>query len=122
MANTQADTVAQDHIGGPSTKELAGTALLYQYTTGRKFQLEFTPDEVAFVLASDPKKEKHYLPYRARKIREDLYMVHWIIKANHIHVTLLLDFEQDHVHVSGLMPDGSEFFDIAKIEKKERPL
>ncbi len=120
MAAETATTQAPDDIGGPSTKELAGTTLLYQYTTGRKYQLEFTPDEVSFVLATDSTGQKHYLPYRARKIRENLYMVHWIVKQNHIHVTLLLDLEQDQVHVSALMPGGTEFFDIAKIEKKER--
>ncbi len=108
-----------DEIGGPSTKELAGTRLLYEYTTGRKYLLEFEADTVTFQFVKDPTAKKMPMPYRARKIRENLYMVHWIVKANHIHVTLVIDLEKDQVHVSALMPGGIEFFDIANIEMKE---
>lgn len=117
---TTPTTQAPDEIGGPSTQELAGTKLLYEYSTGRKYLLEFTPDKVAFTFVKDPTAKKTFLPYRARKIRESLYMVHWIVKDAHIHVTLLIDLEKNHVHVSAMMPGGIEFFDIAEIEKKER--
>lgn len=120
MADETANQQPPDEIGGPSTQELAGTRLLYQYSTGRRYSLEFTPGEVCFVFQADPTAEKHFLPYRARKIRENLYMVHWIVKENHIHVTLLIDLERNQIHVSALMPGGIEFFDIAEIEKKER--
>jgi MoaF N-terminal domain len=121
MATTPVQPQAPDEIGGPSTKELAGTKLLYQYSTGRKYQLNFDPDQVTFIFVKDPEARPMSLPYRARKIRENLYLVHWINREGHIHVALLLDFERRQVHVSALMPGGIEFFDIAEIEKAERP-
>jgi MoaF N-terminal domain len=108
-------------IGGPSTKELAGTKLLYEYSTGRKYQLSFDPDNVTFLFVKDPAAKPVSLPYRARKIRENLFLVHWLNREGHIHVALLLDLERRQVHVSALMPGGIEFFDIAEIEKGERP-
>ena len=121
MGATAANPQPPDEIGGPSTKELAGTTLLYEYSTGRKYQLSFDPDNVTFLFVKDPTAKPMSLPYRARKIREKLYMVHWINREGHIHVTLLLDLERRHVHVSALMPGGIEFFDIAPIEKMDRP-
>jgi len=36
-----------------------------------------------------------------------------------IHVALLVDLKEKHVHVSALMPKGVEFFDIADIQTME---
>lgn len=121
MGATPVKPQALEEIGGPSTKELAGTKLLYEYSTGRKYQLNFDPDNVTFIFVKDPAAKPMSLPYRARKIRENLYMVHWLNREGHIHVTLLLDLERRQVHVSALMPGGIEFFDLAEIEKTERP-
>jgi hypothetical protein len=46
-------------------------------------------------------------------------MVHWLVRSptmGNIHVTLLVDLQERHVHVSALMPGGQEFFDIADIQ------
>jgi MoaF N-terminal domain len=121
MGTTVAKPQAPDEIGGPSTKELAGMTFLYEYSTGRKYQLTFDPDFVTFLMVKDPAAKPMSIAYRARKIRQNLYMVHWLNREHSIHVTLLLDLEQRQVHVSALMPGGIEFFDIAQIEKIDRP-
>jgi hypothetical protein len=120
MGNTTTQSQTPDEIGGPATKELAGTRLLYEYSTGRKYELSFDPDNVTFLMVKDPAAKPMSIAYRARKIRENLYMVHWLNREASIHVTLLLDLERGEVHVSALMPGRIEFFDLAKIEKAER--
>ncbi len=54
--------------------------------------------------------------YRARKIREGLYMVHWIVNWE-IHVTLLLDFERNRTICGALMPGKTELWDEASWDR-----
>ncbi|MFO1265366.1 MAG: hypothetical protein U1F67_00330 [Rubrivivax sp.] len=112
-------------IGGPSTREMAGLTIHYKYSLGRDYQLSFDADTVTFLpfrIPSDPpgtKYEPGTLHYRARLIRPDLYLVHWLVRpptGSNIHVALLVDLKERHVHVSALMPGGLEFFDIADIQ------
>ena len=121
MTTSTTQPPAPDEIGGPATTELAGTQLLYEYSTGRKYHLAFEADNVTFLMIKDEKAKPFSVPYRARKVRDGLYLVHWVVKAASIHVALLLDFERGEVHVAALMPGGIEFFDIAKVEKIDRP-
>lgn len=113
-------------IGGPSTKEMAGLSIFYKYTTGREYRLTFNADTVTFLPYKDPtavpgtKFEPGTVQYRARRIRPELYLVHWLVRSptmGNIHVALLVDLQEKHVHVSALMPKGIEFFDIADIQK-----
>jgi hypothetical protein len=114
-----------DEIGGPSTKELKGLHLLYQYTSGREYQLDFDADTVTFLMHHDP----HGTPgqvftpgtmhYRARKLRDGLYLVHWLNRSptmGNIHVALVIDLKQRLMHCSALMPGGFELFDMAHFE------
>jgi len=112
-------------IGGPSTKALAGLTIHYRYSVGREYQLSFDADTVTFLpfsIPGDPpgtNYEPGTLHYRARLIRPELYLVHWLVRppnGSNIHVALLIDLKERHVHVSALMPGGMEFFDIADIQ------
>jgi hypothetical protein len=111
-------------MGGPMTKELAGLNIFYTYSTGREYELTFDADTVTFLPHKDPhakpgtKFEPGTLHYLARRIRPDLYLVHWLVRSptmGNIHVALLVDLQEKHVHVSALMPGGEEFFDRADI-------
>jgi len=115
-------------IGGPTTKELAGLKLFYKYSTGREYELSFDADTVTFLPHKDPtappgtKFEPGTLHYLARRIRPELYMVHWLVRSptmGNIHVTLLVDLKEKHMHCSALMPKGVELFDIGNIETIE---
>ena len=112
-------------IGGPSTRELAGLKIHYSYSTGREYELSFDADTVTFMPFKMPgeapgtKYQPGTLHYLARRIRPQLYMVHWLVRSptmGNIHVTLLVDLKERHVHVSALMPGAQEFFDIADIQ------
>lgn len=112
-------------IGGPSTKEMAGLTIRYKYSVGRDYQLSFDADTVTFlpfVIPGDPPGTKYQpgtLHYRARLVRPGLYLVHWLVRppdGGNIHVAMLVDLKERHVHVSALMPGGMEFFDRADIQ------
>jgi hypothetical protein len=108
-----------DLIGGPTTTDLAGACLVYRYSTGPKFRLAFTNETVTFQLQTDPDTASPggTLPYRARKLRDELYLVHWIPPSRTVHVALVIDLARREIHVSGLMPGRIEFFDVATIEE-----
>jgi len=132
---SRADMVLNDtadappaEIGGPMTKEMAGLKLFYTYSTGREYELTFDADTVTFLPHKDPtappgtKFTPGSLHYLARRVRTDLYLVHWLVRSptmGNIHVALLVDLKEKHVHVSALMPKGVEFFDIADIQTME---
>jgi MoaF N-terminal domain len=125
-ATLAGEAIPPAEIGGPSTS-LKGLHLLYQYETGREYQLDFDADTVTFLAHKDPTAAPGtvFTPgtmhYRARKLRDDLYLVHWLNRSpemGNIHVALIIDLKQKIVHVSALMPGGMEFFDIAHFEKE----
>jgi len=114
-----------DEIGGPSTKELKGLHLLYRYTSGREYQLDFDADTVTFLLHHDPHGKpgdvhtSATLHYRARKLRDGLYLVHWLNRSptmGNIHVALIIDLQRRLMHASAIMPGGFELFDMAHFE------
>jgi hypothetical protein len=109
-----------DEIGGPTTDDLAGVTLEYTYETGRKYRLRFTNETVSFLLMSIPDQPERTLLYRAREVAPKMYLVHWLVPGRVGHVSLVIDFERNIVHVSALMPGQVEFFDIATIAKYEK--
>jgi hypothetical protein len=108
-----------DLVGGPATTELAGAYFVYRYSTGRKYRLEFTNKTVTFQLMMDPETAPpaRTLAYRARKLRDDLFLVHWMPSDRSSHVALVIDLANHKIHVSGVLPGHVEFFDVGEIEE-----
>jgi hypothetical protein len=121
-----ADEVPPAEIGGPSTQEMKGLTLHYQYSTGREYQLAFDSETVTFVQFAETggkplakPSEPGVMHYRARKIRDQLYLVHWINRSptmGNIHVALVVDLREHVMHCSALMPGGVELFDEAHMK------
>lgn len=123
-------TSHEDMVGGELTTELAGSQFEYQYSTGNHYRITFVEAGVRFEMlegangeAPPPPIDPHGnpvdvlapLPYRARKLRDDLFLVHWILRPG-IHVSLVLDLGQQRVHVAAMMPPNQwEFFDVAEM-------
>ncbi len=105
-----------DKIGGPTTDALDGLALEYRYSTGNHYRLSFGPAGVWFHLLGDVDEfPRGPLPYRARELRDRMYLVSWIVRPG-IHVALVVDLDQSKIHVSAMMPPTQwEFFDIGEI-------
>jgi hypothetical protein len=109
-----------DEIGGPSTQTLDGLHLEYTYQTGRCYQLRFGKENVSFLLLNQLNAIERTLPYRAREIFPEVYLVHWLVPGRTGHVSLVIDFTKNIVHVAALMPGKVEFFDIAEISTTNR--
>jgi len=125
-APAPAATRPPDEIGGPTTKEMKGLHLLYKYTSGREYQLDFDADTVTFLMHHDPqgKPGEVFTPgtlhYMARRIRPGLYLVHWLNRSpemGNIHVALIIDLQKRVLYASAIMPLGFELFDMAKFEE-----
>lgn len=108
--------VAEDYVDGPSSPDLLNTTLEYEYTIGNSYKLMFNGDfGVSFQMLNDNSEARGPLPYRAREIRPNMYLVHWLIKEFSIHVALVIDLEMATISVAAVMPPGQwEFFDTAK--------
>lgn len=104
-----------DKISGPSTTELAGTVVEYRYSTGNHYRMEFDAESLSFDHLVPAGPTIGPLPYRARRLRDDLFLVCWIIKPG-VHVALIMDFASRQIHVTAMMPPNQwEFFDIAEV-------
>jgi hypothetical protein len=111
---------ADDRIGGEFTDELAGTQIEYRYSTGNHYRLTFGAGSVTFEPLSGPDDSPYTLDsVRTRKLRDQLFMVGWLVLPLY-HVTLILDFERQEVHVSAMMQGAWEFFDVAEIIEVNR--
>lgn len=56
------------------------------------------------------------MPYRARKLRENLYLAHWMIAGREGHITLVFDLDRKVVNCASLMPGKFELFESAQFE------
>lgn len=112
-----------DEVGGVSSNALFGAVVEYEYSTGRSYRLSFDRDDhVTFEWINQPPLAEgavfppQTLAYRARELRPELFLVHWLNKQFHIHVSLTLDLQQNSINVAAMMPPNSwEYWDTAQI-------
>lgn len=112
-----------DHIGGIPSLALLGTVIEYHYSDGRSYRLSFDlENHVRFdELWKTDGPPTPTLPCRVRALRNDQYLVHWIVKPASIHVSLVIDLAKSRIDVSAMMPPNRwEFFDTGEITRIER--
>ncbi|MFC9295001.1 MoaF N-terminal domain-containing protein [Streptomyces sp. NPDC057011] len=107
-----------DLISGPSTNELAGIEMEYRYSSGRHYRMEFDAESLSFDHLNGPAEGVRVgpIPYRARALRDGQFLVSWTLKELKVHVTLVVDFTEDRIVVSGMMPPNQwEFADTGQL-------
>jgi hypothetical protein len=109
-------SAAADEPLTPLTRELAGTALTYRFPIGRVYRATYGAEQVRFeliepVLAEAPSAT---LPYVARRIRDEVYLVAWHGDPK-FHSTQLIDLEKRELHASALLEGERGFFETARI-------
>lgn len=110
-----------DKIGGPSTTELEGVVVEYRYSTGNHYRMEFAAETLTFDHVFPAGPTIGPLPYRGRTLRDDQFLVSWIIKPG-VHVALVVDFASRQIHVAAMMPPNQwEFSDVAELISVRRP-
>lgn len=117
MTESEIPPEAPDQIGGEFTTELAGTTLEYQYSTGDRYRAQFGEHELQLTPLHGDGHGTFPIAYRARRLRDGLYLVGWAAKPIGLHVTLAIDLAQRTINVSALMPGPSEFFDTGSIHE-----
>jgi hypothetical protein len=111
-----------DVVAGADNSIMHGKTLEYRYTSGREYRLTFTSEQVTFEMLDSPAYKPEYaipvsLPYYARTLRENQVLVHWMVPGRIGHVALVIDFAEQKIYASALMPFKMEMFDVAEISK-----
>jgi hypothetical protein len=121
-------------------KDLDGVLLDYKYPgkEGPHYVVSIRPDKLDFsspwpgekATQPPPRPRQQEGPpvqppqggveYRARKIQEGLYQVHWIVNKQ-IHVALLFDFVNKKTICAALMPGQTELWDVAYWDRWQLP-
>lgn len=103
--------VLPDEVDLSNVVNLEELEIQYTYSSGRAYQLKFYDDRVSFTQLEAGNIPTLTVPYRARKISRDMFLVHWLVPGRIGHVSLILDLENKLIHASALMPGQMELFD-----------
>ncbi|KAL2846677.1 hypothetical protein BJY01DRAFT_247108 [Aspergillus pseudoustus] len=111
-----------DIIGGPMSSGLVGRTFQYAYPAGIRYRISFDQDNVYFKSLPHEKLPARSdkiltLPYRARELRENLYLAHWMVAERKGHITLTFDLQKRIVNCASLMPGEFELFEVAEFEE-----
>lgn len=106
-AITSATVIAQEVVTPPL---LDGTKVTYVYQSGMGLDVEFYDGMLKYEWISGPRKGKGNkdLPYRSRKIGEQMYVINWLEESHPDFVTLIFNFENNVMYSSGLLRFGSD--------------
>ncbi|MDF7799455.1 hypothetical protein P4C99_08260 [Pontiellaceae bacterium B1224] len=109
---------------------LDGYSLNYQYQSGKALHMEFDDGKGKYEWLTGPRKGtgKQDIPYRCRKIGNDLYIINWHQTDIKDYLTLVFDFENMVVYSSIIIgyEDKPErprrtTFEAGIIERLKRP-
>ena len=99
QSNTQEENKFQ--FGIPE-HYMDGYSLNYQYQDGKAIHMEFDNGKANYEWINGPRKGKGNtdIPYRSRKIGENLYIVNWHETGIKDYLTIVFDFEKMMIHSS----------------------
>ncbi|WP_019615395.1 MoaF-related domain-containing protein [Psychromonas ossibalaenae] len=89
---------------------LDGSIVEYQFQHGGAVRLELYDGLLKYEWTAGPMKGNNNkdLPYRSRKIADKMYMVNWYEQSKLDYITLVLNFNNNVMHASGILNIGSE--------------
>ncbi|AWV96758.1 MoaF-related domain-containing protein [Arcticibacterium luteifluviistationis] len=81
---------------------LDGYSLNFQYQNGTAIHMEFNDGKAKYQWLAGPAKGNGNadIPYRSRKIGQDLYLINWHETGINDYLTIVFDFEKMIVHSS----------------------
>ena len=103
-----------DEVNLENATDLDGLVIEYTYSSGRAYELTFYDDRVTFAQLNTP-APKITLPYLARPLADQMYLVHWLVPGRIGHVSLIVDLASMRIHGSALMPGQMELFEEGPI-------
>lgn len=109
-----------DEVNLENSIDLDGLVIGYTYKSGRAYELTFYDDRLSFAQLDTPAPVLT-LPYRARPIMDEIYLIHWLVPGRIGHVSLIVDLVHRRIHGSALMPGKMELFEEGPITSVKRP-
>ena len=109
-----------DEVNLQNAVDLDGLVIEYTYSSGRAYELTFYADRVSFSQLNTPAPTLT-LPYLARPIADEIYLVHWMVPGRIGHVSLVVDLATNRIHGSALMPGQMELFEEGPITSVTGP-
>lgn len=106
----------------PSTRALDGTAITYNYTSGRAYHVKFEPDGVSYQYLTGSKPDKWWgpFPYTAFEVADNTYLAAWFEEGYGDYVTLHINFNNNLLYGSAILQGETVHFHGAKIVKVEK--
>jgi len=104
------------------TRELNGTNISYNYTSGRSYNVKFEENGVSYRYLTGSKPEKWWgpFPYQAFEVEKDVYFASWFEEGYGDYVTLLINFNNKLLYGSAILSGKTVHFHGAKIVKIKR--
>jgi phenolic acid decarboxylase len=97
----------QHEIGEDLSRDLDGKTIAWEYSGGRNYEVRFEDGTVTYHRTNgDVAREwRSPVPYNARKVGADEYLVGWHEEDRSNYVTLLFQLGQDRLFSSALLGD-----------------
>jgi len=104
------------------TRDLNGTDITYDYTSGRSYNVKFEEAGVSYRYLTGSKPEKWWgpFPYQAFQIEKNEYLASWFEEGYGDYVTLLINFNNNLLYGSAILSGKKVHFHGAKIVKVNR--
>ncbi len=101
------------------THSLDGTEITYNYTSGRSYNVAFSPKGVSYRYLTGAKPEKWWgpFPYEAFEVKDNVFFASWFEKGYGDYVTLLINFNNDLLYGSAILRGETVHFHGAKLVK-----
>ena len=106
----------------PLTPELNGTDIIYNYTSGRSYNVKFEESGVSYRYLTGSKPEKWWgpFPYQAFEVEKNVFFTSWFEEGYGDYVTLLINFNNNLLYGSAILSGKEVHFHGAKIVKINR--
>ncbi|MEM7467866.1 MAG: phenolic acid decarboxylase [Pseudomonadota bacterium] len=104
-----------------TTRELNGTKITYEYSSGRSYNVKFEEAGVSYRYLTGSKPDTWWgpFPYQAIRVEENLYFASWFEKGYGDYVTLLINFSERKLHGSAILRGEEVHFHSATLVKVE---
>ena len=104
------------------TRDLNGTDITYNYTSGRSYNVKFEEEGISYRYLTGSKPEKWWgpFPYQAFQVDNNIYLASWFEKGYGDYVTLLINFNNRLLYGSAILSGKTVHFHGAKIVKVNR--
>ena len=104
------------------TRELDGTDITYNYTSGRSYNVKFEKAGVSYRYLTGSKPEKWWgpFPYQAFGVEKNVFFVSWFEDGYGDYVTLLINLENNLLYGSAILSGKEVHFHGAKIVNVNR--